>query len=146
MVPFWKVPTAKRMSFGHGFGAAAQEPRQKMRRALDFLRFLYPLKLDFCRMTINEMASMVQRVLQEDQTQPGLYRPLVAIGHTKDLRDPQTIDDFLCFLRSKEIAVSTFETIYPRLVCGNSRIARPASLPIRTPDCPRPSADVVTRS
>jgi hypothetical protein len=64
---------------------------------------------------------MVERVIRKDRDEPELYRPLVAIGHTKDLVDLQTVDDFLSFLSSKGIAVSTFADIYPRLLGELSR-------------------------
>src|ERR1019366_745988 len=116
MVPFWRMPTSKRLGFSNGFGIAGQRARQKLNRALDFMRFRYPLKLDFCRMTLNELTSMVNRLIQEDREEPALYRPVVAIGHTKDLTDAQTVDAFLSFLRTKEIPVSTFEHVYPKLL------------------------------
>lgn len=116
MVPFWKMPTSKRMSFTNRFGATDQSSRQKLTRAFDFLRFLYPLKLDFCRMTLNEMTSMLERVIREDREDPESYKPIVAIGHTKDLTDFSTIDAFLVYLHRKKINICTFETNYPRLV------------------------------
>jgi hypothetical protein len=115
MVPFWKMRTSKRMSFGNGLGIAGQSAQRKWNRARDLLRFRYPLKLDFCRMTMDELTAMVGRVLEEDQRDPETYRPLVSIGHTKDLSDPQTVDDFLGFLKAKGIGVSTFERSYSRL-------------------------------
>jgi hypothetical protein len=116
MVPFWKMPTSKRLGFGSGFVATSQSTTRKLNRLRDFMRFRYPLKLDFTRMTLNELTSMMSGVIQEDRTQPSQYRPVVAIGHTKDLRDPQTVDDFLSFLRENGIAISTFEAAYPKLL------------------------------
>ena len=58
---------------------------------------------------------MVEGVIQEDREEPAQYRPLVAIGHTKDLSDPGTVDAFLSFLRTNDISISTFETALPRL-------------------------------
>jgi hypothetical protein len=116
MVPFWNMPTSKRLGFGNNFGAAAQSIRKRLNRVHDFLRFRYPLKLDFCRMTLNELTSMIERVIEEDREEPASYKPLVAIGHTKDLVDPQTVDRFLSFLRAKRISVSTLEATRPRLV------------------------------
>jgi hypothetical protein len=115
MVPFWKMPTTKRMGFSKGLSIAGQGARQKLNRVFDFARFRYPLKLDFCRMTLHELTSMVSRVIREAQKDPASYRPLVAIGHTKDLKDPQTVNDFLSFLRAKGIAVSTLEDIYSKV-------------------------------
>jgi hypothetical protein len=112
MVPFWKMPTSKRMGFNGGFGMGGQNLRGRFDRVRDLARLLYPLKLDFCRMTLKELTSSVERIVREDQSEPSMFRPVVAIGHTKDLTDPQTIDDFLSFLRANRIAVSTFRTAF----------------------------------
>jgi hypothetical protein len=109
------MSTSKRVGLNGGFGVAGGSFKHKKNRLLDLLRVRYPLKFDFCRMTLEELTSMMNRAIREDKTQPGVYRPLVAIGHTKDLADPHTVDAFLAFLREKKIAVSTFESIYPRL-------------------------------
>jgi hypothetical protein len=116
MVPLWKMSTSKRVGLNGGLGVAGADLKQKKNRILDLLRFRYPLKFDFCRMTLEELTSMMNRVIREDEAEPGLYRPLVAIGHTKDLTDIQTVQAFLAFLREKKIAVATFENVYPRLV------------------------------
>ena len=90
------------------------------------MRFLYPLKLDFCRMTLKELTSMVDKVVREDQLERSAYRPIVAIGHTKDLTDSQTVDDFLSFLNAKQIAVSTFESVHSHLLGETARSESPA--------------------
>ncbi|HUK26204.1 MAG TPA: hypothetical protein VLV49_16610 [Terriglobales bacterium] len=115
MVPFWKMRTSKRMGLNQGLGLGGQSLRRKFSRALDLMRFHYPLKLDFCRMTLAELIAMTDGILRQDQQNPAQYRPVVAIGHTKDLADYETIDAFLGYLRSKAIAVETFQGIYPKL-------------------------------
>jgi hypothetical protein len=100
-----------------------------LNRALDFLRFRYPLKLDFCRMTLDELTSMVEGVLRKDREEPEIYRPIVAIGHTKDLTDPQTVDAFLSFLQTKEIKVSTFEDVYPEIQEWTGAALSPGAAP-----------------
>jgi hypothetical protein len=115
MVPFWRMATSKRMAFTNRYGTSDRSTSEKLTRAADFLRFLYPLKLDFCRMTLKELTSMMDRVIRQDQEDPGSYRPVVAIGHTKDLTDLATVDSFLSFLRTRQIKISTFPDIYPRL-------------------------------
>jgi hypothetical protein len=116
MVPFWKMSTSKRLGFTGGQGKGTRSAKQKVNRALDLLRFKYPRKLDFCRMTLDELTSTMERVVLEDQKTPDTYKPIVAIGHTKDLSDPQTVDDFLSFLNANQIAVSTFETSRSKLL------------------------------
>jgi hypothetical protein len=116
MVPFWKMATSKRMGFNGKLGAGGRNHRQKLNRILDLMRFRYPLKLDFCRMTLKELTSMLDRIVREDQAHPSVYRPIVAIGHTKDLVDLQTVDALLSYLRTNGIAISTFEDAYPKLL------------------------------
>lgn len=116
MVPIWRMPTSKRLGFSNNFGTAGADRKRRLNRLRDFLRFQYPLKLDFCRMTLGELKAVVERVIRKDRDEPELYRPLVAIGHTKDLIDLHTVDDFLSFLHSKGIGVSTFADVYPRLL------------------------------
>jgi hypothetical protein len=116
MVPFWKMFTSKRMGFKNQFGMAGRSTKQKLIRSLDFLRFGYPLKLDFCRMTLAELTAMTDRIIREDREEADSFRPIVGIGHTKDLTDFDTVDSFLSYLRTNQIAVSTFADIYPKLV------------------------------
>ncbi len=117
MVPFWKMATPKRLGMrsGAGGGASKQTLTHKLNRFRDRLRFRYPLKLDFCRMTLMELTLMMERIIREDQDDPETFRPVVAIGHTKDLNDFATVDSFLSFLKTKKIPISTFPDIYPRL-------------------------------
>jgi hypothetical protein len=123
MVPFWRMQAAKRLALGNTFGAAGHSPVGAFNRIRDFLRLNHPLKLDFCRLTAAQMIAMVRRVLETDRKEPGIHRPIVAIGHTKDLSDISTVDTFLGFLSANGIAVSTFRDIYPKLVLGAPRTA-----------------------
>ena len=114
MVPFWQMATSKRLSMRNG-GATSQSIRQQWSLIRDRLRLRYPLKLDFCRMTLSELTSMMDRIIREDQEDPEMFRPVVAIGHTKDLTDFDTVDAFLSFLKTNRIAISTFPDVYPKL-------------------------------
>jgi hypothetical protein len=122
MVPFWRMATPKRLGMRNGAGARNQGhgAGQKWSRLRDRLRFHYPLKLDFCRMTLGELTSMMDRIIREDQEDPETFRPVVAIGHTKDLTDFDTVDSFLSFLKMNRIAISTFPDIYPKLASSFS--------------------------
>ncbi|HEY2471990.1 MAG TPA: hypothetical protein VGI45_29665 [Terracidiphilus sp.] len=116
MVPAWKMATAKRLKFVNGGGVTARPAMHKVNRALDLLRIQYPKKFDFCRMNFEELTSMINRVIREDQATPDVYKPLVAIGHSKDLTDFKTIHDFLAFLHSSQIGIATFQSSWPRLL------------------------------
>jgi len=116
MVAPWKMATSKRMGLGNspggGRGGARPSLRSKLNRAFDFLRPGYPLKFDFCRMTLAELTSMMDRIILRDQQDPDTLKPIVAIGHSKDLNDLPTVDAFLSFLREKNIPVVTFEQTF----------------------------------
>jgi hypothetical protein len=112
MVPFWKMLNPKRIGMERQATPATKVNR--LHRIPEFLRFWYPLKLDYCRMTITELIHMVDKVIQEDQKEPSVFRPVVAIGHTKDLVDLETVESFLSYLGNRGIGVSTFQGVYSR--------------------------------
>jgi hypothetical protein len=114
MVPTWKMLTPKRIGI-QGKGSTATRTGKKMlSRFGNLLSFRRPMKLDFCEMTLKELTAMVERVVQEDQRNPRQFRPIVAIGHTKELVDFETIDLFLSCLAQKAIKISSFEEVYQR--------------------------------
>jgi hypothetical protein len=117
MVPFWRMLTTKRLRLQRKSNAAVQKVKggrksQRWSRIRDHLRFRYPLKFDFCRMTLEELTNTVERIIRLDEKSPGSFKPLVAIGHTKDLNDFETIRRFLAYLRNKRIRVSTLQESY----------------------------------
>jgi hypothetical protein len=114
MVPFWKMLTAKRVGMKQKGSSATTTFDKRLYRFLDFVRFWYPLKLDYCRMTLDELTAMVETIICEDQKDPTTFRPIVAIGHTKDLVDFETVESFLSYLGKKGIRVSTFGEVYPK--------------------------------
>jgi hypothetical protein len=115
MVAPWRMSTSKRIGMGNSFRGARGDLRKKVSRAVDFLRFRYPLKLDFCRMTLGELTSMMSRVIAQDRLDPDSFKPIVAIGHSKDLKDVQTVDAFLSYLREENLPVVTFESIFDKV-------------------------------
>jgi hypothetical protein len=115
MVPFWQLATSKRTAFKNSFASSSPGIKRKVNRARDLLRFRYPLKLDFCRMTLDELTSAMGQFIKEDAADPRTFRPVVTIGHTKDLFDFETIEGFLTYLESNGVRVSTFVDVYPKL-------------------------------
>jgi hypothetical protein len=114
MVPFWKMATTKRVSLQQKGSSGVRTAKQRLYRFKDMARFWHPLKFDFCRMTINELSRMLNAVIKEEQQDPTSFKPLVAIGHTKDLVDFGTIEFFLSYLKKIGIVVSTLEGAYHR--------------------------------
>jgi len=113
-VPFWKMATGKRLGLQRQSSTNRKTAIQRWYQLLDRARFWYPLKFDFCRMTTDELTGIVDTVLREDQKDPESLRPLVAIGHTKDLVDHKTVELFLSYLDKKGIPVTTFDEIYQK--------------------------------
>ena len=116
MVPFLKMLTTKRIGQEQKASSTAQTYKMRLYRLMDFLRLWQPLKFDFCRMTINELTRMIDTVIKEDQKDPESFKPIVAIGHTKELIDFETVESFLAYLRKKEIPISTFKDVFDRCV------------------------------
>jgi len=112
MVPLWKLATAKRIGLQRKVPTRIQNGQQRLLRILDFLRPYHPLKFDFCRMTMSELIHILGNEIRQDQKDPNLFRPIIAIGHTKDLIDFDTVDSLLLYLRKNEIPISTFRAIY----------------------------------
>jgi len=119
MVPIWKMFTSKRIELQRRSYASSTDARSGISRYFDYMRFTYPKKFDYCRMTFDELVSMVDKVIEDDRKAPDVQRPLVAIGHTKDLFAVDVIDKFLSYLKKRNISVTTFNASYSRYpVCG----------------------------
>lgn len=114
MAPFWKMITPKRIGLQHKDFSGPLTAMQILYRLQDVARFLHPLKFDFCRMAISELTRMVDAVIRDDLRDPASFKPLITIGHTKDLVDFETVKSFLSYLERKNIAVSTFEKAFRR--------------------------------
>ncbi len=114
MVPFWRMFTGKRIALQQRSSSGPRPVKQRLYRFLDLIRWFHPLKFDFCRMTLKELISMTEKVILEEQKGSSVYRPMVAIGHTKDLVDFETVGKFLAYLKSRGIRVTVFDDIYRR--------------------------------
>ena len=101
-VPMWRMVTRKRLTLQRRSIARRKQIDASLGKWLDYARPNYPLKFDFCRMTLPEMTSMVEREASQRGDRQGA-RPMVAIGHTKDLEDAAPIDEFLHWLHRNGI-------------------------------------------
>jgi hypothetical protein len=116
MVPIWKMLTAKRLGL-QKMKPAKDVPRQfKLSRLRDFARIRHPMKLDFCRLTASEMIRIFDQEMKQEKINPSILRPIVAIGHTKDLIDVETIESFLAYLKEKGVPVSTFKDVHAKIM------------------------------
>jgi hypothetical protein len=114
MVPIWRMLTRKRVALQRRSQARRKDIDGGTKKWLDYARPLYPLKFDFCRMSFEEMTEMVQLELDRADGREGEPRPIVAIGHTKDLNDIGHVEEFLRWLGERDIRVTTFRSAYER--------------------------------
>jgi hypothetical protein len=119
LVPTWKVLTAKRVALRRKGASSGQSVgRSLVARCRDYLRPRYPLKLDYCAMTLDELMSALEPVMQDDRRDPARYRPIVLIGHTKDLVEPATIEALLDELDRRAIGTCTLREAHRRCVAA----------------------------
>lgn len=114
LVYIWKIFTKRRILVQKMDSSVVKYSKTKLNRIKDYLRFKYPLKFDFCEMNLEELINVIDEIKYEDQKDPSLFRPIVAIGHTKEISEYETIDNFLSYLKKNNIKISTFEGIYPK--------------------------------
>ena len=123
LVPFWRMMTKKRVCLQKKGYSSGKGWSSRFLRLRDFMRLRQPLKFDFCRMTFDELTEMTHHVIDEDRRRPGLLTPMVAIGHSKDLLDFETISRYLEFLQKKGIKVSTLQEVYLRCAAPARELA-----------------------
>ena len=122
MVPPWKMATRKRLALQQKAATSRKSLMDTINRVLDMTRPLQPLKLDFCRMTMEELTEMMNRIIKMDLKTPDAYKPILAIGHTKDLSDFETVSRFISHLIQKQIKICTFQKCYLKYIIDNHKL------------------------
>lgn len=112
MVPIWEMFTTRRIGLQQKGSSSIQAGKKILSRIKDFLRLSHPLKLDLCQMNLKELISTIDAVVLEDLQTPPQFKPIVAIGHTKDLVEFETLKLFLTYLEKKRVPLSTFKCVY----------------------------------
>lgn len=114
MVPIWRMFSQKRLNVEKKHSGFFKEDKIKHMR--DYLRLRYPKKLDFCKLTKPELKKMFDIIIREDKKTATELKPIVAIGHTKDLTDISTVEYFINLIIDNGMEVTTFKRIYPCLI------------------------------
>lgn len=118
MAPFWRLLNGKRISM-EAKATFRQSIKSKVNRMRDLLRFLHPMKLDFCRMNSSEIISIIKNITKDESSNPHSYKPVLFIGHTKELTDVKTVDTVLSYLRRENITVTTLNKAYQKCSYDN---------------------------
>ena len=113
IVPTWRLLTIKRLSLERRSATVSKTPRRLIDRLRD-VQLYRAIKFDYCAMRFDEMRSMIDSARRQDDGDPAIMRPLVAIGHTKDLVDLKAVKQLLDYLESVRIPISTFTETYHR--------------------------------
>jgi hypothetical protein len=109
LVPFWRMLRRKRLKLQSKTRTASYgSPLPHYWR--DFVRFRYPRKFDFCRMSFAEMCDAMEGAIKE-RARSQDTTPVVAIGHTKDFVDAKAVRRFLAFLQERGVGVTTFSRV-----------------------------------
>jgi len=110
MVPFWQMLGRKRLKLQSKTRNASQgSPLPRDLR--DYARFRYPQKFDFCRLSFEEMRDSVEKAIKLQEKQPNERNFLVAIGHSKDFVDSESVRRLLGFLKNRSVSVTTFSRL-----------------------------------
>ena len=112
---FWKMISKKRQNIYFSAQSTILNNRQLYLSYLDKIRIKYPKKFDFAKMTFIEMKETLNRIIEADAISPDKLKPIVLIGHSKNMKDLESIDKFLGFLQKTAIPVTTFKDIAPQL-------------------------------
>lgn len=115
LVPFWEMLSRKRLQIEKK-GQEEGKRTGLFPKLKNHLSLRYPKKLDFCRLTKTEIGEMLKEIRAVDWKSPSVLKPVVAIGHTKDLKDIDTVDYLLSILNESGLKVATFRSICEKLI------------------------------
>ncbi|MCE1189605.1 MAG: hypothetical protein LWX56_10750 [Ignavibacteria bacterium] len=116
----WKLLKAKRITTFKKMNEAKKEGDEKIKQGkiqgyLDKMRLFYPTKLDFCKMDLEEMQEMTGRLIKLDNKTPNTIKPIVLIGHSKNLFDHETLEKYIKYLLHEKQIICTFREIYKEI-------------------------------
>ena len=111
MVYPWKMISKQRLAINRVSSTHRVNKVEKFYNFYDRLRFKYPQKFDFTKMYFRELKAMIDELIVEDNITPTILKPIVLIGHPKNLPNINEIDKFLSYVQMKKLKVSTFNDL-----------------------------------
>ncbi len=120
LVPFWKMfprflKKSHPRSDQNDSPRWGEEIRKGWSRAKDYMRLWYPRKLDYCFMSSKEIISLFRKIIEFDKKTEDLYKPIVLVGHTKNLIDLKKVEIILRFIKEIGIEITTFRRALNRI-------------------------------
>lgn len=119
-VPFWKMISrfVKKEPQSNKEDVQSEQQFKIMRtwaRFGDFFRIKYPRKLDYCFMSLDEILTSLKKLILLDKKTFRDYKPIVLVGHTKNLKDFKKVERILEFIKKSNLRVVTFKHILPKI-------------------------------
>ena len=114
MVYPWKMISQNRLAVIN----KSKQRTKKIKKLYDFwdrLRIKYPQKFYFTKMTFEELRSRSDEIILKDKIAPNVLKPIVLIGHAKNLPEMTEVRKFLSYVERKRIPVTTFNEIIRQL-------------------------------
>ncbi|MCX7975236.1 MAG: hypothetical protein N3B16_12185 [Candidatus Aminicenantes bacterium] len=120
LVPFWKMISRfnKRKSMNND----KEVPSERLLKIIglraifgDYFRMKYPRKLDYCFLSLEEILTSLNKLIMLDERTNKDYKPIVLVGHSKNLTDFEKVDRMLEFIRKRNLRIVTFNQILHRL-------------------------------
>lgn len=115
MVPIWKMYSKKREKI-HQQLKRVNFRKKRFTFLMDRLRFFYPRKFDFSKMTYIELKEVVDHLIDLEKKTPTVIKPIVLIGHSKNLSDFQSLKKFLEYVYINNITVTTFQQLLDKKI------------------------------
>lgn len=120
LVPFWKMISRLVQKENRSINPEVQSERQgkiiePWVRFGDFFRFKYPRKLDYCFMSLEEILISLNKLISLDEKTRHDYKPVVLVGHTKNLTDFKKMDRILEFIKKRNMKIVTFKQILTKI-------------------------------
>ncbi len=115
MVPFWKSINKNKYEALKKHNNRRNAHFKKLINFVSKINFLYPLKMDFTKMSFYELKEILLKIIETDNTTPHIYKPITLIGHSKNNIKFSEIENFLNFISLKNINVVLFKDIISKL-------------------------------
>jgi hypothetical protein len=106
-MPTWRMKSVRQRDLRQMLQAKLKSPSGRYARISNYLRVRQAVKLDFSTLSAKETIRIIDREIEKDRKDPGSYRPIVAIAHTKTLFNFETIELLLSHLNNKGISIVT---------------------------------------
>jgi peptidoglycan/xylan/chitin deacetylase (PgdA/CDA1 family) len=114
MVPVWRmfrrlIKNYKNQTYQKTEDYKDRSAKKKMRPIADYFRIRYPRKIDYCFLDSREIIGIIKKLIMIDQKNRDEYKPIVLIGHSKNLVFLERVEAILEFVKQNDLKIVTFK-------------------------------------